>query len=87
MAGLGITLAPQALRQGVKAARTICKYKECILAYIDHRLTNGIVEGNNRLRPIARRAYGFHSPKPIIAMLFLFCGGIIFDPPIPGMPA
>ncbi len=71
----------------VKAARTIRKYKERILAYIDHRLTNGIVEGiNNRLRTIARRAYGFHSPKPLIAMLFLCCGGILLEPPVPGMP-
>jgi len=76
------------LKPFVKAARTIRKYKEGILAYIDHRLTNGIVEGfNNRLRTIARRAYGFHSPRPLIAMLFLCCGGIILDPPIPGMPA
>ena len=74
------------LKPFVKAARTIRKYKEHILAYIDHRLTNGIVEGiNNRLRTIARRAYGFHSPKPLIAMLFLCCGGISLDPPVPGM--
>jgi len=48
-------------------------------------LTNGIVEGfNNKVRNIARRAYGVHSPKPLIAMLFLSCGGISLDPPIPG---
>ena len=70
----------------VKAARTIRKYKDRILAYIDHRLTNGVVEGiNNRLRTIARRAYGFHSPGPLIAMLFLCCGGIMLHPPVPGM--
>ena len=76
------------LKPFVKVARTIRKYKEGILAYIDHRLTYGIVEGfNNRLRTIARRAYGFHSPRPLIAMLFLCCGGIILHPPIPGIPA
>jgi hypothetical protein len=33
---------------------------------------------------IARRAYGFHSPPPLIAMLYLCCGGIKLDPPLPG---
>jgi transposase len=68
----------------VKAARTIREHFAGILAYIDERLTNGIVEGfNNKLRMIARRAYGFHSPPPLIAMLYLCCGGITLDPPLP----
>lgn len=34
-----------------------------ILAYVKTRLTNAVVEGlNTRLRLIARRAFGFHSP-------------------------
>ena len=38
-------------------------------------MTNGPVEGiNNKLRVIARRAYGFHSPGALISMLFLCCG-------------
>jgi len=68
----------------VKSARTIRKHFDRILAYIRERLTNGIVEGiNNKLRMIARRAYGFHSPPPLIAMLYLCCGGITLDPPLP----
>jgi transposase len=68
----------------VKSARTIRKHFDRILAYIQERLTNGIVEGiNNKLRMIARRAYGFHSPPPLIAMLYLCCGGITLDPPLP----
>ena len=68
----------------VRVARTIRKHFEGVMAYIDERLTNGIVEGfNNRLRMIARRAYGFHSPGPLIAMLFLCCGGIVLAPPLP----
>jgi len=70
----------------IKAARTIRKYRDRVLAYIVHRLTNGVVEGiNNRLRTISRRAYGFHSARPLIAMLFLCCGGILLDPPVPGL--
>ena len=46
----------------VKLARTIRKHAVGILAYLDTRMTNGPVEGiNNKLRVIARRAYGFHS--------------------------
>jgi transposase len=69
----------------VRAARTIRKHLEGILAYVQTRRTNGFVEGiNNRLRMIARRAFGFHSHVPLIAMLFLCCGGIRLSPPLPG---
>ena len=68
----------------VRVARTIRQYRDGVLAYVRYRLTNGIVEGiNNRLRIIARRAYGFHGPAPLIAMLFLCCGGITLHPPLP----
>lgn len=67
-----------------KAARTIRKHLPGILAYVKLRLTNGVVEGiNNRIRMITRRAFGFHSPPPLIAMIFLCCGGITLDPPLP----
>ncbi|RMH23243.1 MAG: ISL3 family transposase [Acidobacteria bacterium] len=72
------------LKPFVKAARTVRKYFDGILAYVDHRITNGLVEGlNAKLRLVARRAYGFHSHQALIAMLFLNCGGIVLDPPLP----
>ncbi len=72
------------LKPFVKTARTIRQHLEGILAYVEFRLTNGVVEGiNNRLRMIARRAFGFHRPEPLIAMLFLCCSGISLDPPLP----
>ncbi|MGQ0614866.1 MAG: ISL3 family transposase [Planctomycetaceae bacterium] len=68
----------------VKSARTIRTHFEGVVAYFKERLTNGIVEGfNNKLRMIARRAFGFHTPEPLIAMLPLCCGGIRLDPPLP----
>ena len=71
------------LKPFVKTARTIRKHFEGILAYVQTRLTNGLTEGfNNKLRVIARRAYGFHSPQPLIAMLLLTCGGIQLKPPL-----
>jgi len=72
------------LKPFVRLARTIRKWKEEILAYISTRLTNGLVEGlNNKVRVISRRAYGFHSPGPLISMIFLCCGGIVLKPPLP----
>jgi transposase len=72
------------LRPFVQAARTIRKHFSGILAYIRTRLTNGLVEGlNAKIRVIARRAYGFHSHQALIAMVFLNCGGIQLDPPLP----
>jgi transposase len=67
-----------------KLSRTIARHKDRILAYVKERLSNGLVEGfNNRLRMIARRAFGFHGPEPLISMLYLCCGGIQLDPPLP----
>ena len=68
----------------VKLARTIRTHRAGILAYVRTLLTNGLVEGfNARFRMIARRAFGFHSPKPLISMMFLCCGGIELNPPLP----
>ena len=73
------------LRPFVRAARTIRRYREGVLATIDSRLTNGLVEGiNNRMRAVARRAFGFHSADALISMLFLCCSRIELTPPIPG---
>jgi transposase len=67
-----------------RAAGTIRKYFDGILAYVSERMTNALAEGTNtRLRMIARRAYGFHNPHALISMLFLCCGGIELSPPLP----
>jgi len=68
----------------VKLSATIREHKESILAYIKHRLTNGLVEGiNARTRMIARRAFGFHSAEALISMIQLCNGGIVLAPPLP----
>jgi transposase len=72
------------LRPFVRLARTIRAHFDGILAYIKNRQTNATVEGiNNRLRTVARRAFGFHSPEALMGMLFLCCGGIELAPPVP----
>ena len=72
------------LQPFVKAGRTIRKHFDGILAYIKGRMSNGLVEGiNNRMRMVARRAFGFHGAGALIALLFLCCGGIQLDPRLP----
>ncbi len=65
----------------VKAASTIRKHLDDIVAYVRFRLTNGVVEGlNNKARLLTRRAYGFHSAEAAIAMIMLCCTGINLQP-------
>ena len=67
-----------------RAARTVRRHLDGILAYIRHRLTNAVVEGiNTRLRMVARRAYGFHSPGALVAMYHLCAGKLRLHPPLP----
>lgn len=72
------------LKPFVRVGRTIREHFEGVIAYVKTRLTNGLTEGlNNKLRMIARRAFGYHGAEPLIAMMFLTCGGIQLNPPLP----
>lgn len=65
------------LKPFVKLARTIRKHREGILAAVRLGLSNGRLEGlNSKIRLISHRSFGFHSPGPLIAMIYLCCGGI-----------
>ncbi len=66
----------------VKLARTIHEQRAGILAAIQHGLSNARVEQiNTQIRLIARRAFGFHSPQPLIALAMLKLAGLC--PPLP----
>jgi len=42
-------------------ARRLNRWKEGILAYFEHRITNAVSEGiNNKIKVLKRRSYGFH---------------------------
>jgi transposase len=61
----------------VKAAKTIRKHRDGILAALRLGINNGRAEGlNNHVRLITRRAYGFHSPQAALALIMLSCGPI-----------
>jgi transposase len=67
-----------------RVGRTVSQHLEGIMAYIELRLTNGLVEGiNAKSRMIARRAYGFHSAHALAAMIMLCSGGIDLAPALP----
>lgn len=61
----------------VKAAATVRKHRDGILAAVRYGLSNGLIEGlNNKVRLIIRRAYGFHSADAALALVMLSCGPI-----------
>jgi transposase len=67
----------------IKLAKTITDYLDPILATLVHGLTNARIESlNTRIKLIIRRAFGFHSAKPIISLAMLAFGGL--QPPLPG---
>ncbi|HET6951311.1 MAG TPA: transposase, partial [Acidimicrobiales bacterium] len=66
----------------VKAAKTIRKFRDGLLAAIRLNINNGRAEGlNNVVRLIFRRARGFHSPEAALALVMLTCGPITLQLP------
>ena len=82
----GATLnVPEAASLAVDTARTIRKHFDGGLACIRERLTNDLVEGiHNRLRVVARGAYGSYTAEALIERLVLVCSGIGLHPALPG---
>lgn len=65
------------LKPFVKLSRTIRNHLDGVLALLSERISNGLAEGmNNKIRLLSHRAFGFHSAPPLIASIFLCCGGI-----------
>lgn len=60
-----------------KLAATLRKHLDGVLAAVRFGFTNARLEATCRhLRVLSARAYGFRSPGALIAMGFLYCGGI-----------
>jgi transposase len=67
----------------VKLQKTIVKHRARILAAIEHRLSNGLIESTNtKIRLITKIAFGFKSPEALIALAMLSLGG--HRPTLPG---
>jgi transposase len=64
-----------------KLAKTIRRHLDGILAFIATGLSNGPTEGlNGKIRTLTRRAYGFHSARSLIGLIFLCCTGLALHP-------
>lgn len=66
----------------VKAAKTIRKFRDGLLAAIKLNINNGRAEGlNNVVRLIIRRARGFRTPEAALSLVMLSCGPITLNLP------
>lgn len=70
------------LKPFVRLARTIREHRDGVIAAVRLGLSNGRLEGlNSKVRLISHRSFGFHSAAPLIALVYLCCGGIEIDLP------
>ena len=75
MAGVGITLEAQTVRQARPDDPQIPRRQDA-LAAVRLGLSNARLEGlNSKVRLISRRRYGFHGPEPLISLIYLCAGG------------
>lgn len=74
------------LEHFIVVADRIARHIDELIATIVHGVSNALVEATNtRIRLITRRAYGFHSAPPLIALALLSCGD--YRPALPGRAA
>lgn len=66
-----------------RLAGTLVRFRDSILAAIRLGLSNGRLEGlNAKVRLLSHRSFGFHSAKPLIALVYLCCGGVQIPLPL-----
>lgn len=71
------------LKPFVRLARTIRHHRDGILSAIRLGLSNGRLEGlNSKIRLISHRSFGFHGAAPLVALVYLCCGGVVVTPPL-----
>jgi transposase len=67
----------------VELQQRIVKNRPAIDAALDSNLSNARIEATNtKIRLLTRIAFGFHGPKPLIALAMLALGG--HTPALPG---
>lgn len=70
------------IRQMVMLGERIAAHYQGIVAAVEHRLSNGRLEGiNTKIRVIQRRGYGHPNPHSLAAMIYLCSAGITIDLP------
>jgi hypothetical protein len=70
-------------RQVISLTCALRRHRAGVPAAIRLGLSNGHLEGlNSRVRLIRHRSVGSHSAAPLIALIYLCCGGITIDLPL-----
>ena len=56
----------------IQLAKRITRHRQAIDANLEHGLSQGLIESTNtKIRLLARIAFGFHGPQPLIALALL----------------
>jgi transposase len=83
LAGVIAWASRSRLPEMVDLARKLRRFKDLIGNTLDSGVTSALAENTNmHITVLARRAYGFHTPQALIAMIELTRGGLC--PPLPG---
>ena len=65
------------LQPFVTLGQTIREHFDGVIAFVKNQISNARAEGiNNKIRLLSHRAFGFHSAAPLIATVYLCCGGV-----------
>jgi transposase len=75
--------ADSALEPIQKLRKSVVRIRKAIEASLEHGLSQGLIESTNtKIRLFTRMAFGFHSPRALIALIMLNPGG-----PPPALPS
>ena len=86
LAGVTSWAAHSKIPEMLTLARRLRRFHHLIGNTLDHRLSNARSEATNtHIRLLTRKAYGYHTPEALIAMIELTRGGLC--PPLPGHAA
>jgi transposase len=70
------------LQPVIQAARTIKRYWQGVVNFLDARVTNGMVEGlNSKIETAMKRAYGFKQVGYLRTIIYLVAGRLTFSYP------
>lgn len=64
-----------------RAAKTLHAYRDGLLRFCQHPITNGVAEGlNSKIMTIKRKACGFRNPDHFTIAIYFHCGGLDLYP-------
>lgn len=64
-----------------RAAATLRNYRDGVLRYVQHPITNGVAEGlNSKIMSIKRKACGFRNAEHFTIAIYFHCGGLELYP-------